>query len=110
MYKPHFLFAHFSLLIYQVGAVGLYRPRLSDAHCQPFFTTFPPSSVSSIHSPMLPNVPFTAIGTEGSYRITHGGLELYLNRPQGNINTKHGVNDKTADGATINSTFTILYV
>lgn len=90
---------------YQAGAVHLYRPR-----CQPFSTTFPSSAVSYIHSSSSSLAPFVAVSPQGSYQTMQDGLELYMERPGGTIKTKDGVNDKTADGATINSTFFFLYV
>lgn len=108
MYKVPLL--PFFLLLSQVGAAHLYHPRSFNAQCQPFHTTFPSSSISNIRHTSYAPTPFIAISEEGSYQTTHGGLELYINKPEGNVRTKHGVNDKTADGATVNSTFSILYV
>ncbi|THG96618.1 hypothetical protein EW026_g5238 [Hermanssonia centrifuga] len=36
-------------------------------------------------------------------------MKLFLGTPEGTVKTKHGVNDKVAEGATVNSTFTMLY-
>ncbi|KAI0666878.1 concanavalin A-like lectin/glucanase [Trametes maxima] len=52
---------------------------------------------------------FTPISPQGSYERDSDGLKLFLDRPQGKIATKGNVNDKVAEGATINSTFTLLY-
>ncbi|KAF8219128.1 hypothetical protein L208DRAFT_1427141 [Tricholoma matsutake] len=89
----------FSFLCYQVGAAHLYH---SSPRCLPLSTTFSSSSVSSV-------APFVAITPRHSYQTTQAGLELYMERPQGAIKSKNGVNDKIAEGATVNSTFTILY-
>lgn len=72
--------------------------------CQPFQTTFSTQDVSRSGS----SAPFVGVSPEGSYVVTEQGLELYLDRPEGPIHTKDGVNDKVGEGATVNSTFTIL--
>jgi hypothetical protein len=77
--------------------------------CQPFHSIFPVSSVSSRSlSDHAPTSPFVAISPEGSYRTGNRGLELFLQRPAGRIISKGGVNEQVADGATVNSTFTLL--
>lgn len=77
--------------------------------CQSFSSTFSVSSVSSrSSSDDAPASPFVAISPEGSYRAGNDGLELFLQKPDGHITTRGGVNDKVANGATINSTFTLL--
>jgi hypothetical protein len=77
--------------------------------CESFHSSFPASSVSSRSlSNRVPNSPFVAISPEGSYRTGNDGLELFLQKPDGRIISKGGVNDKVADGATVNSTFTLL--
>lgn len=53
---------------------------------------------------------FVAISPPGSYELGSGGLQLFLDRPHGSVTTKGNVNDKLAEGATINSTFTLLSV
>ncbi|KAL1942970.1 hypothetical protein VTO73DRAFT_4641 [Trametes versicolor] len=52
---------------------------------------------------------FVAISPPGSYELGSGGLQLFLDRPHGSVTTKGNVNDKLAEGATINSTFTLLH-
>jgi hypothetical protein len=104
-----FLFSFLSSFYYQAGAAHLYRPLSSTPRCQPFSITFSPSSVSSTHFTPSSPVPFVAISPQASYQITQGGLELLMERPEGTIHTKDGVNDKTAEGATINCTSTIQY-
>ncbi|RDB23746.1 putative glycosidase crf1 [Hypsizygus marmoreus] len=96
-----------SLSVYQVGAAYIYRRQSPDlgSQCRPFYTTFPPTSVSR----NTYSAPFVAISPAGSYQTTPGGLELYLNKPEGTIKTKQGANDKTSEGATVNSTFAIHY-
>ncbi|KAI0060249.1 concanavalin A-like lectin/glucanase [Artomyces pyxidatus] len=75
--------------------------------CAPFSTTFSPGSVSPRSSDA--STPFVAVSPEGSYRADGDGLQLYLQRPPGRVTTAGGVNDKVADGATINSTFVMLH-
>lgn len=36
-------------------------------------------------------------------------MQLYLDKPPGTVHMKDGVNDVVAEGATVNSTFTLLY-
>lgn len=76
--------------------------------CEPFHSTFPPSSISDYNSHSYS--PFVAISPPGSYKTGDQGLELFLDKPKGVIRTKDGVNDKLADGATVNSTFTIMLI
>lgn len=107
----NFLFPAISLFFIFLSseAAHLYgRAVTGDIHCRPFSTTFPLSSVSNTYSNAHLSSPFTAISPLGSYQTTHGGLELYLEKPEGEIGTKNGVNDKIAEGATVNSTFTLL--
>ncbi|PCH44069.1 glycoside hydrolase family 16 protein [Wolfiporia cocos MD-104 SS10] len=72
--------------------------------CQPFQSNFASIDVSN-----TPVTPFQAISPPDSYSVTANGLELFLTRPKGRITTKDGVNNKIAQGATVNSTFTLLY-
>ena len=74
-------------------------------NCQTLSINFA-SSVPAVGS----SAPFAAISPKGSYEVSESGLELYLRRPQGRITTQDGVNNVVADGATINSTFTLLSV
>ncbi|KAI0782663.1 glycosyl hydrolases family 16-domain-containing protein [Abortiporus biennis] len=78
--------------------------------CQPFETTFSDPSDVSHTDKVSSSTPFVAISPTGSYSIVEGsGLELYLDRPEGKIHRKDKVNDKVAEGATINSTFVFLH-
>lgn len=80
---------------------------LADAACQPMQMSFNPSdsSVSNFGSHSFS--PFVPLGPRDSYDITKSGLELYLDKPEGPIKTTGNVNDKVAEGATMNSTFTL---
>ncbi|KAH9855274.1 concanavalin A-like lectin/glucanase [Lenzites betulinus] len=77
------------------------RPRRSQ--CEPFSINFSGSQSSEFSRYFVP------ISPAGSYELGSDGLDLYLDRPHGKINTKGNVNDKVAEGATINSTATLLY-
>ena len=76
------------------------------SHCTPFHSKFPASDVSSSGN----YAPFVVVSPPGSYSVDETGLQLYLKKPVGKITTKDGVNNVVADGATVNSTFTMLYV
>ncbi|KAI0763829.1 concanavalin A-like lectin/glucanase [Trametes elegans] len=52
---------------------------------------------------------FIATSPPASYELDSDGLQLFLDKPRGKVTTNGNVNDKTADGATINSTFTLLH-
>ena len=58
--------------------------------------------------PTSGNTDFVGITPERSYKMGPNGLELILEKPPGKITTKDGVNNKVAEGATVNSTFTLL--
>lgn len=89
----------FGLQLPAAGGLG------STSTCTPFQTTFSPSDVSQSL-----NTPFVAVSKRTSYEVTGDGLELFLDKPSGAIQTKNGVNSKIAEGSTINSTFVIRYV
>jgi len=72
--------------------------------CQPFHSTFAPSDFALDGS-----APFTPISPANTYEVSSDGLELFLQRPNGQITTHDGVNDQIASGATINSTFFLEY-
>lgn len=94
------------------GRIPIQTPRTrSIAHtCQPFRTTFNSTSRAiPNHKRSYSDSPFIGISEEGSYKLGDNGLELYLDRPDCQINTKDKVNDILGDGATINSTFSLLY-
>lgn len=88
--------------LFQIVSTNVIRG--SNPGCQPFHTTFSSSDAVSRST----GTPFIADSPEGSYAVTGQGLELYLDRPQGKITRKGGVNNVVADGATVNSTFTFL--
>lgn len=75
----------------------------SPSSCVPFKSSFSPSDVSQSQ-----RTPFTGISSKDSYGFSESGMELYLDKPHGTIKTKGGENDKVAEGATVNSTFTLL--
>lgn len=75
---------------------------------QSFSSTFPTGSVSPAHS-SDGSSPFIAISPEGSYRVSNRCLELFMQKPRGEIASKGGVNNLVVDGATVNSTFCFLY-
>ncbi|KAJ3801762.1 concanavalin A-like lectin/glucanase [Lentinula aff. detonsa] len=77
----------------------------SDRHCQPFYTTFSdPSTVADSNSDPS-NSPFVALSPPETYAITSNGLEMYLQRPKGEVHSANGMNDNLGEAATINSTF-----
>lgn len=81
-----------------------HSPRSSQ--CTPFKSAFGPGSVGSKGS--SDSEPFVAVSPDGSWALGEGGLELYMERPKGDVKTEGGINDVVADGATVNSTFTML--
>jgi len=52
---------------------------------------------------------FVAVSSQESYQVGKSGLELLLKRPDGNVTSEGGVNDQLGTGATVNSTFFLLY-
>ncbi|EJD07470.1 concanavalin A-like lectin/glucanase [Fomitiporia mediterranea MF3/22] len=75
--------------------------------CRPFSLTF--SQNDFLAPTPYSDAPFVGVSHPGTYETTNDGLQLYLKKPQGHI-TKHGnVNSEVGEGATVNSTFTILY-
>ncbi|KAJ7606177.1 hypothetical protein DFH06DRAFT_1348263 [Mycena polygramma] len=95
---------HFSILL---AFLCLLRVNLSYAtqhpstQCEPLHYIFDQSTAPSFYSH------FTPISPKGSYALTSNGLELYLDKPDGHVTTKSGVNDKISGGATVNSTFVL---
>jgi hypothetical protein len=92
-------------MIYLISFLLFNIAYVTATDCTPFHSNFPPSSISDSNSPSHSH--FIAASPPGSYKAGEKGLELYLRKPKGVIRTKDGVNDKLADGATINSTFTM---
>jgi hypothetical protein len=72
--------------------------------CQPFSITFDQSASPGFYSHFIP------ISPEDSYALTDNGLEMYLYKPKGRVTTSDGVNDQIGNGATINSTTTLVCV
>ncbi|EIN09399.1 glycoside hydrolase family 16 protein [Punctularia strigosozonata HHB-11173 SS5] len=98
MFKSLFI----ATLVYIAYAASV--PSARGSGCTPFHTVFTSSEVSASDS-----APFVAISPQGSFSAGEEGLRLFLDRPTGKISTTDGINDKVADGATINSTFTLLH-
>lgn len=84
-----------------------YYSHYSRSSCTPFKSTFGSGSVGSKGSSSS-SEPFVAVSPEGSWALGEGGLELYMEKPKGDVKTEGGINDVVADGATVNSTFTML--
>ncbi|KAH8832764.1 glycoside hydrolase family 16 protein [Flagelloscypha sp. PMI_526] len=78
-----------------------YATRANSPACTPFRTTF--SSLASSQ--------FRPISDHETFKVDRSGLSMFLDRPAGTIGTTHDgkVNDKLADGATMNSTFYMHY-
>ncbi|KAI0351873.1 concanavalin A-like lectin/glucanase [Trametes cingulata] len=77
--------------------------RSSTAQCEPFNVTLSVSQGAAFSRLFVPTSP------PDSYELDLEGLKLFLDRPNGNIHTKGRVNDKVSEGATINSTITLLH-
>ncbi|KAI8974592.1 concanavalin A-like lectin/glucanase [Trametes punicea] len=77
--------------------------RTKASRCTPFSVSLDSSKAADFHRS------FTAISPPGSYELDSDGLHLFLDRPHGQVVTHGNVNDKVAEGATINSTFSLLY-
>ncbi|KAI0689494.1 concanavalin A-like lectin/glucanase [Cytidiella melzeri] len=90
----------------EAASVPSQLTRRSSSQCQPFHATFKHSDVSNNPNAVTP---FVAVSPQSSYSVDSGGLALYLEKPEKPVKTKDGVNDIVAEGATINSTFTVLY-
>lgn len=90
--------------LHSVDAVSV-PTRRSSSRCKAFASDFASSDVSRSQ-----NTPFQAVSPEGSYSAGNEGLKLFLEKPQGKVYTKDGVNNVVAEGATVNSTFYIQYV
>ncbi|KAF8577710.1 glycoside hydrolase family 16 protein [Ramaria rubella] len=91
------------LLEYMFSILLAIAPALA---CTPFSTNFPSGSVSlaSQHN----SAQFISITPPNSFSVDNG-LFIYLRRPAGETVTEGGVNNQLGEGATINSTFTLLY-
>lgn len=79
----------------------------SDSKCVPFSSSLNPSDVSG--KDFSGNSPFVIVSPPGSAESSENGLELFLDKPSGTIQHKDNTNSKVAEGATVNSTFTIMY-
>ncbi len=90
---------------YNVNAVSIpQNARRSSSQCTPFHSRFEQSDISNSHNA---STPFVGVSPQGSYSVGTSGLELYLEKPNHPVKTKDGVNDIVAEGATVNSTFTV---
>ncbi|OSD00131.1 glycoside hydrolase family 16 protein [Trametes coccinea BRFM310] len=87
------------------GSLGLkeHYARSVASDCVPLSITLDSSHATDFYRSFVP------VSPAGSYQLASDGLQLFLDRPQGKIVTKQNVNDKVAEGATLNSTFTLLY-
>ncbi|KAI9063834.1 glycoside hydrolase family 16 protein [Trametes sanguinea] len=87
------------------GSLGLreHYVRSMASDCVPMSITLDSSHAMDFDRSFVP------VSPAGSYQLASNGLQLFLDRPQGKIVTKKNVNDKVAEGATLNSTFTLLY-
>jgi hypothetical protein len=65
-----------------------------------------PNSVTDFADNM--SAPFVAISSPDSYEVEDGYLKLFLQKPPGVVTTAGRVNNKLGNGATLNSTFTLL--
>lgn len=83
-----------------------FSARRSNSNCQPFHSTFDPSEVSRSNSG---DTPFAVVSPKNSVKAGDDGLQLFLDKPSGQIKQKENTNSKVAEGATVNSTFTVLY-
>lgn len=84
-----------------------YYSHSSRSSCTPFKSTFGSGSVGS-KGTSSSSEPFVAVSPDDSWALGSGGLELYMEKPKGDVKTEGGINDVVADGATVNSTFTML--
>ena len=78
------------------------EPKAHSAACVPYHNGLQTSR------PTSGNADFVGITSERSYKMGPNGLELILEKPPGKITRKDGVNSRVAEGATVNSTFTLL--
>lgn len=90
------------------SSLGEWHKRANES-CQPFTSTFPPSDVKGNSlTDLLSNAPFVSIGAPGSYGTPGTGLDMYLKKPAGPVTKEGHTNNVVGQGATINSTFTML--
>ncbi len=80
------------------------QSRSSISQCTPLSISFDSARAADVDRS------FVAISPPGSYELDSDGLQLFLDKPHGSVTTKGNVNNKLAEGATINSTFTLLSV
>ncbi|KAK0189141.1 concanavalin A-like lectin/glucanase [Armillaria mellea] len=78
-------------------------PRDGDGDCEAFDSDFPAGSVIDSDADSS-NVHFIATSPKGSFTTGNGALELKLQKPDGDVTTKNGINDKVGVGATVNAT------
>ena len=94
-----------SLLILACGLTMVRAASLATrSRCEPFQSRFTASDVS--HSRF--DSSFIPLSPANSYQVSDGGLVLFMDKPPGHVKTKDGANNVVAEGATVNSTFTIL--
>ena len=78
-------------------------PRDGDGDCEAFDSDFPAGSVVDSDADSS-NVHFIATSPKGSFTTGNGALELKLQKPDGDVTTRNGINDKVGVGATVNAT------
>lgn len=108
--EPAFMFFLLALVLSSIFLRTAYSLHLHRAPggCTPFHTTFADGSVARRGSHSSES--FVSLSPDGSYEVGSGGLQLFMQKPRGKVTKSGGVNDKLADGATVNSTFLISYV
>ncbi|KAK0488695.1 hypothetical protein IW261DRAFT_366794 [Armillaria novae-zelandiae] len=74
-----------------------------DDDCEAFDSDFPAGSVVDSDADSS-NVHFIATSPKGSFTTGNGALELKLQKPDGDVTAKDGINDKVGVGATVNAT------
>ena len=104
------LYLTYLALFYSLALVAqsLHIVDRSDSNCIPFHSSLSPSDVSE--DKFSGSSPFVIVSPPGSVKASGNGLELFLDKPGGTIKHKDNTNSKVAEGATVNSTFAVLYV
>ncbi|EKM50284.1 glycoside hydrolase family 16 protein [Phanerochaete carnosa HHB-10118-sp] len=106
----HLLYvAHALLLLLILGTANsvdavVVNTRRPSSSCRTFQSSFASSDISQYG-----DAPFRIVSPESSVSTSSEGLQLYLEKPKGTVHTNDGTNNIVAEGATVNSTFTMLY-
>jgi hypothetical protein len=103
------------LVLYVFDTWAAHLPRVATTStsqlglCRPYHTTFSQPSEILHHGEQFSGFSSFVVTSEAnSYKLGKDGLELYLEEPDCAVTTQGSVNDIIGDGATINSTFTLL--